>query len=117
MPQFAVHFVEKSGRGVQVDRLPSFEAYGELIDVLRDASAYAAGHHFKSTRVYLHATDHVRMQEQCQRRFPDAPADDAGDKAYTVNSKSGVPAKIDVYLTEDTAQPGNAMMVIRKEPA
>lgn len=115
MPEFRVNFVEKTKRGVQVECLPPMEAYGELIDVLRDASAYAARHHFKSIRVYLHATDHVRMQEQCQRRFPDARFSDDSDKEYTVNSKSGVPERIDVYLAEDTAQPGNAMMILSKQ--
>lgn len=113
MPEFKVHFVEKSASGVQVESLRAFEAYGQIIDVLRDASAYAARRHFKSIRVYLHATDHVRMQEQC-RLFPDARLQTGDDKEYRVNSKSGVPEQIEVYLAEDTAHPGNAMMVIQQ---
>lgn len=64
MPQFAVHFVENSGQGVTLFKLPSFEAYGELSETLHDARAFATSHAYKTLRVWLCRVDFQRLREQ-----------------------------------------------------
>lgn len=114
MPQFQVHFCQFRP-DCKLFVLPSFEAYGELIDTVRDAMEFAKTHAYQSLRVYLCRVDFERFKVQKQLYW--------GESGQVVLSNGDwhnfMDIKVRVYDDNDTAQPGNAMMVIRKvkEPA
>lgn len=95
MPQFAVHYVETHDKGVTLFRLSSFEAYGELNETLHDARLFARERGFDALRLWLRAEDYDRLLKRDKRHM------------------ETVGIELVIYQEDDSAPPGNAMMVIR----
>lgn len=97
MPQFAVHFCQFRP-DCKLFVLPSFEAYGELSDTLHEARLSARKQGYDALRVWLCAVDYDRLKKRQAQWL------------------ENVGVELVIYQKNDTAKPGNAMMVIRKYP-
>lgn len=109
MPEFQIHFVEKSERGAELFALPDYEDYNRdeygLYGILARAEKYACIRDYSAVRIWLHQMDYERLLTQVRRQFPNMANSDR------MESIGGIPIR--VYEERDTAQPGHAMMVVR----